>query len=215
MSRRLPWLSGCAGLLLFVVFLVLPKLPENPATERLLPLLKAASLRQSWGMYAPNPARAYSQLELEAIDIRGKAVELPETQLARAGWGTAWAFTRSREDYWRYAVARYDKKRQDMNRVWYLRSICVREARAGRPLRQVSAYRVHRKFRPPKGVLEGRSDLRKADRTLVGTMECNTKTIREMLATHEGEPSAASSPGTPPTKAKPAPRPVSGAGGTK
>ncbi|MFY0541727.1 hypothetical protein [Nannocystis pusilla] len=98
------------------------------------------------------PDRAHTYIAVYAEFEDGRREALPEAAQAQHGWGTTWAWQKTRVDIWRYyAVLNPDKPNN--NRLWYLRSLCVREAMAReQPPRKIVAERVRRRFTPPDRV---------------------------------------------------------------
>ena len=69
------------------------------------------------------------------------------------------------------------------NRTWYLRGVCVREARRGYDVRRIEMHRVYRRIRAPDRVRAGNGTLGPIKRTKAQDGSCNVAIIREMIAT--------------------------------
>ncbi|WAS97622.1 hypothetical protein [Nannocystis punicea] len=171
--------------LALALLIVGPSLPnaalgEVPST--LAQWQKKISVVQTWNMYAPDPTRAHTYLAVYAEFQDGRREALVEAEQAQSGWGTTWAWRKTRVDIWRYyAVLNPDKPNN--NRLWYLRSLCVREALAREePPRKIVAERVRRRFTPPDRVLAGKPGLGPVDRKPLATVDCKTWPVRDMLA---------------------------------
>ena len=164
---------------------VLPNLP----TERFgkLPGMLAGWLRpvsfvQSWRMYAPDPQRSQTYMNLTASYPGGREVELEETIQEKNGWTVTWAGAKTRVDIWRHYANFHGSKRND-NRTWYLRAVCVREARKGEVPTKITMTQVRRRFTPPERVAEGKPDLGRRRRlsNVRHWMPCKTKIVMEMI----------------------------------
>ncbi len=154
----------------------------RPAHDRLVEWMRPLSLSQSWGMYAPDPARGHYYMHLVAYDSDDNPRVLEDSYLAEHGWGTAWFWTRSRADIWRYAVS--DRVGEvNRNRTWYLRGVCAREAARGHDIRRVEMTQVYRRIRPPEQVREGKELLGPPKRRKAQDGSCNVSIIREMIET--------------------------------
>jgi hypothetical protein len=174
-----------AGLM---VFAAVPRdeLPERLKSprERLSKVMRSLSLSQTWNMYAPDPQTGHFFMQLYAHDADGQTRTLEESWDAEHGWGTVWAWQRDRKHIWQLAVGRHVTE-VNRNRTWYLRGVCVREARLGHAIRRVEMYRVFRRIRPPERVAAGADLLGPPKRRKPGAGEgsCNVQIIREMIAT--------------------------------
>lgn len=171
--------------LALALVIVGPSLPKPLAGElpsKLAQWLKKISVVQTWNMYAPDPQRAHTYLAVYAEFEDGRREPLVEAEQANAGWGTTWAWRKTRADIWRfYAVLNPDKVNN--NRTWYLRSVCVREALAREePPRRIVAERVRRRFTPPHQVAAGKPGLGAVERKPLATMDCKSWPVRDMLA---------------------------------
>lgn len=144
----------------------------------LIEALRKVSISQRWSMYAPNPSRGHFYLELRAIDADGSVRELEESE--RVDWGTSWVWNKDREDIWLHAIARQIEE-VNRNRTWYMRGVCVREARRGYDVRRIEVSRVDRSIRAPDKVAAGKPLLGPVKRTQGQATSCRVDIIREML----------------------------------
>lgn len=163
--------------------IVVPNLPAHwvgPWSSTLAGWLRTVSFVQSWRMYAPNPQRAQTYMNLTAHYEDGSVAMLWETEQERHGWGTVWAWNKSREDIWRH-YANFHPKRANEHRTWYLRGVCVREARTGRVPDKIVMEQVTRGFTHPAKVAKGRPALGRPRRQLVTVAYCKVKQVREMI----------------------------------
>ncbi|MEM9458597.1 MAG: hypothetical protein AAGF11_30760 [Myxococcota bacterium] len=142
--------------------------------------LRQVSFVQSWKMYAPNPQRAQVYMNLTAHYDDGSERALFETKQERYGWGTNYAWNKTREDIWRH-YANFNPKRNNENRTWYLRGVCVREARTGPVPAKIVMHQVKRGFVSPAKVARGAPGLGKPRRGLVTVAYCRVKKVREMI----------------------------------
>ncbi len=147
--------------------------------DRLIDAMRKVSLSQSWSMYAPNPSRGHFYIELEAVDADGTRRMLEENE--RVDWGTAWVWTKDREDIWLHTISR-KLDEVNRNRTWYLRGVCVREARRGHDVRRIEAVRVDRSIRSPEKVLAGQPLLGPERRQKAQDTSCRVQIIRDMIA---------------------------------
>lgn len=144
--------------------------------------MRKLSVQQIWNMYAPDPARNHTYLSLTAEFADGRQEPLDEALQAKDGWVGIWDWQKRRADIWRfYAVMRADKG--NVNRAWYLRGVCVREALA----REEAPIKIHaewlrRRFTPPDKVLRGAPGLGPVERGTISTMDCRTWPARDMIA---------------------------------
>jgi hypothetical protein len=153
----------------------------RPARERLTEAMRKVSLSQSWKMYAPEPGTGHFYMELYAHDADGTVRELEETEKAEHGWGTAWAWNRTRKDIWHLSVTRHADQ-VNRNRTWYMRGVCLREARRGHPVKKLVMWRAYRRIRAPDRVLAGAETLGPIKRSKAQEGTCNVQIIREMIA---------------------------------
>jgi hypothetical protein len=163
-------------------------------------LFKPMSMSQHWGMYAPDPARAMTYMHLIAESKgsytfpRGKqdpVVEpgeappgtwrLEEADLADAGWGTIWGWQKTREDIWRYRLSMKKPKSPNRNRTWYMRGVCVREARAGRYPAYIQMQQLKRHFTKPSRVSEGKPEFGPRKFTRSDRTWCRSSVAAEMI----------------------------------
>ena len=110
--------------------------------DRIVDVLRKVSISQTWRMYAPDPARGHYYMVLETYDRDGTKRVQEESVKVETGWGTSWAWSRTRKDIWLHAIMRGIDK-TNRNRTWYMRGVCMREARRGRDARRVSVSRVY------------------------------------------------------------------------
>lgn len=170
--------------LALVVLIVAPVLPNaalGGAPSKLAQWLKKISVVQTWNMYAPDPTRAHTYIAVYAEFEDGRREPLAEAEQADSGWDTTWAWAKTRVDIWRfYAVLSPDKPNN--NRLWYLRSLCVREALDGDPPRKIVAERVRRRFTAPDKVRAGKPGLGPAERKPLASIDCKSWPVRDMVA---------------------------------
>jgi hypothetical protein len=171
------------GVVALGTLVVAPNLPSEWVgdwTSTLAGWLRRVSFVQSWRMYAPNPQRAQSYMNLTAHYDDGTTAELFETEQERGGWGTVWAWNKTREDIWRH-YANFHPKSNNEHRTWYLRAVCVREARSGRVPEKIVMEQVTRGFTHPDKVAAGKPALGRRRVELVTVAYCKTKQVREMI----------------------------------
>ena len=166
-----------------VVAIVAPALPSARFGE--FPSLVArglllVSIKQTWGMYAPDPQRAQTYMDLEALYDDGSTASLSESLELEHGWGTTWAWRKTRMDIWKF-YANFHPDRRNDHRTWYLRSVCVREARTGHTPHKITMHQVKRRFTAPAKVARGAPGLGEPDRSLVTIVFCTTSPVREMI----------------------------------
>lgn len=164
---------------------LLPNLPSERFGE--LPgtvagWLRPVSFVQSWRMYAPDPQRSQTYMNLTAHYPGGREVELEETIQEKDGWTVTWAGQKTRVDIWRHYANFHGSGRND-NRTWYLRAVCVREARKGEVPTKITMTQVRRRFATPDKVAAGESDLgrRRRLKNVHHWMPCKTKIVMEMI----------------------------------
>ena len=165
------------------VIIVAPNLPKEwigewPST--IVSYGRKVSFVQRWKMYAPNPQRAQTYMNLTAHFDDGTTVDLEETLQERDGWGRTFAWNKTRVDIWRH-YANFNPKRANDHRKWYLRGVCVREARRGRMPDKIVMEQVTRRFAPPEKVAAGRRGLGRPRKRLVTVAYCKVKRVRDML----------------------------------
>jgi hypothetical protein len=148
--------------------------------DEIVAAMKLISLSQTWRMYAPDPGRGHFYMRIKAYDADGTVRELEETFMAEHGWGTARAWNRSRLDIWQHAVTRNIDK-VNRNRTWYLRGVCMREARRGHDVQRLEMTRVYRKIRSPARVREGKGVLGPPKVKKAQDGSCRVKVIRDMI----------------------------------
>lgn len=172
------------GALAVFAVIVAPNLPTDWVgewTSKLAGWTRPVSFVQSWRMYAPNPQRAQSYMNLTAHFDDGSQADLEETLQERDGWGTHFAWDKTRVDIWRH-YANFHPKRANEHRKWYLRAVCIREARRGNMPDKIVMEQVTRRFAPPQKVKPGQGALGRPRRRLVTVQYCKVKRVREMLA---------------------------------
>lgn len=148
--------------------------------DRLVELMRPLSLSQSWSMYAPDPGRGQFYMQLVAHDADGTVRVLEDSELAEHGWGTTFFWDRTRMEIWRHTVSgRVDEANR--NRTWYLRGVCVREARRGYDVQRVEMTQVFRRIRTPEQVREGKALLGPIKRRKAQDGSCRVQIIREMI----------------------------------
>ncbi len=166
------------------VAIVAPALPREHFGEvpgEIARALLFISIKQTWGMYAPDPQRAHLVMDLVAHYDDGTEAPLRESDDLQTAWGTTWAWHKRRVDIWRY-YANFNPDKRNDNRTWYLRAVCVREARTGRVPKKITMYQVKRRFTQPGAVARGAEDLGAPERRLVTVAYCRTVPTAEMIA---------------------------------
>lgn len=149
--------------------------------DRLVELMRPLSLSQSWGMYAPDAARSHRYLILEAHDADGRVRALEESEALDQGWGTVRGWARSRRDIWRVEITR-SMATANRNRTWYLRGVCLREARRGHEVEHLQLRLASRSLRSPEQVRAGRGVLGPLRVEPAGRASCRVGIIRKMIA---------------------------------
>jgi hypothetical protein len=119
-------------------------------------------------------------MELVAYDADGTRRVLEESQLAEYGWGTAYFWDRTRRDIWAYAIMGNVEK-LNRNRTWFVRGVCVREARRGHDVQRIEMAQVFRRIRTPEQVREGKELLGPPKRRKAQDGSCRVEIIREMI----------------------------------
>jgi hypothetical protein len=160
-----------------------PFLPERvfgSTASTIAGWLRQVSVVQSWRMYAPDPQRAQIYMDLTAVDDDGTERPLVETDIERAGWGTQWAWDKTRMDIWRH-YANFRPKQNNAHRTWYLRAVCVREARRGTIPKKIVMHHVRRRFSPPDAVVQGAPALSAPVRTFVTVAYCRSQNVKAMI----------------------------------
>ncbi len=163
---------------------VLPAIPGNwghGAGNKLRDALLKLSIKPKWAMYAPNPERVASYLYVRAEYADGRTAELYESQRAAQSWSTHWFWTKTREDIWRKYAA-YHPKRRSEHRLWYLRAVCVREARTGEVPRVIRARVVSRRLVAPTKVATGARGLGPPREQPAGAVYCAEPIVKAMIA---------------------------------
>jgi hypothetical protein len=152
----------------------------RPAHDRLIALMRPLSLSQSWSMYAPDPGRGHYYMELVAYDADGTVRVLEDSEMAKHGWGTTFFWDRPRMEIWRHTVTGHVDQ-ANRNRTWYLRGVCVREARRGYDVQRIEMTQVFRRMRSPEQVRDGKALLGPIKRRKAQDGSCRVQIIREMI----------------------------------
>ncbi|MBV1861049.1 MAG: hypothetical protein KUG77_21710 [Nannocystaceae bacterium] len=193
MSDELPvlrplWrLLHAAFVLTVVGFVVLPNIPSEdfPLAGTMAKWAKKVSFKQGWRMYAPNPTRAQMYMNLTAVYDDGSERRLEETDQENQAWGTHFMWNKTRVDIWRQ-YANFNAKRRNNNRVWYLKGVCVREARRGPIPKRIVMHMVRRRFTAPPKVAKGRSGLGRPKRTFVTVQYCQHPVVKQIIEADAG-----------------------------
>lgn len=158
--------------------------PERQVScrEWMVEKLRLVSVSQSWGMYAPAPQRTQAYMLLTAVELDGSERALAENEIARDGWGTGWAWNKSRMDILRHAVGYFRSSKPNRNRVWFLRGICVREAREGAAPARIRMDQVKRRFTAPDRVRAGSPVLGAEEIKEVQVVGCEARIVQDMIA---------------------------------
>ncbi len=164
--------------------IVLPVLPGEalrPVRDVLVRLERTVSVQQHWAMYAPHPQLSHAEMVLSATWPDGSVEDLEEARLAKRAFGTTWFGRKTRSDIWRfYANVRPRKANRD--RAWYLRMVCVREARrTGVVPKEIVMHQVRRRFAPPSAVRSGKLPLGRPRTRLVARQSCTQRSVRAMI----------------------------------
>jgi hypothetical protein len=166
------------GLLVLGPFL--PKSVFGDASTKLSGWLRQISVVQNWRMYAPDPQRAQIYMDLTAVYEDGSERELLETRIERHGWSTQYAWTKTRMDIWRH-YANFRPRQANDHRKWYLRGVCVREARRGPIPKKIVMHQVRRRFTPPEQVAAGAPPLSRPRRRFVTVAYCRASEVKAMI----------------------------------
>lgn len=159
----------------------LPGEPLRPLRDAVVRAERWVSFQQRWGMYAPYPQLSQSYMVLSATWPDGTTSELEESEAAKTGWGTTWFGRKSRRDIWRY-YALLQPRKANRNRAWYLRMVCVREARrTGRIPETIVMRRIVRRFAPPEAVRSGKLALGRPRTSVVARQSCTQPSVRTMI----------------------------------
>ena len=176
-------LLHAAFVLVIVAGIVLPPLPDwirGELGKKLSVLELKISIKQSWAMYAPNPQRAQLEMQLHADYPDGSERQLVESELEKRAWGTHWVWDKTRVDIWRQ-YANFHPDKRNKNRIWYLKGVCVREARRGEIPTKIVMYQVRRRFAPPGKVAKGAQGLGRPRRKLITVQYCKKPDVLEMI----------------------------------
>jgi hypothetical protein len=178
---------------------ILAPLLPGPLGAPIVARMRQISVLQTWNMYAPDPQRAQSYLAVSAELADGTIVPLEEAEQAEHGWDSVWDWQKRRIDIWRI-IAVGDKP--SAHRSWYLRGVCVREARTRElPPRRVIAERVRRRFASPEAVAAGKPTLGEMKRAEIQRVDCNDWPARGMIAADRERRGLPPLPGPPPRRA--------------
>jgi len=177
------WWIESLGVIVVLVVMIVPALPPGPweGIQRLVTmLLGPIGVRQTWSMYAPEPARAFSVMHLTAIEPGGHRRVLEEHPDAQT-WTPRWHGSRPRLELWRARVVTHLEVPLDA-RTRYLESVCVRESRTGTaPLRIVMDIE-RRPMRSPEEVRRGSEILGPASREHVTSFDCSAPRVLALIA---------------------------------
>jgi hypothetical protein len=165
-----------------VAFVLVPNLPSEdvPLAGTMAKWAKQVSFKQGWQMYAPNPQRAQMYMNLTAVYDDGSERRLEETVQENQAWGTHFMWDKTRVDIWRQ-YANFNVKHRNNNRVWYLKGVCVREARKGPIPKRIIMHMVRRRFTPPEKVAQGSPGLGAAKRTFVTVQYCQHPVVKDII----------------------------------
>lgn len=156
--------------------------PVLEARRAVADVMRPMSLSQQWGMYAPDPARSVGYMGLEALEKGGDTRPLWETEYAEtAAWGTHWAGNKTRMAIWRYRLVSGDPKRPRRDRGWFLRSICVREARNDAMPPYIQMSKLWRGFNSPAFVRKGNDEFGRLHREPSDKGWCGSPLVDEMV----------------------------------
>ncbi len=177
------WVHVALALALAVT-VVVPVLPADwmgGLPRRMAGWMRKISVQQYWGMYAPYPSTSHTYMILTAHWPDGTTEPLPEAAEAEAGWGTTWLLRKDRTAIWRH-YANAKPKGPNRNRDWYLRGVCVREARRrGQIPDKIVMEQVTRRFAPPNAVRSGKLALGRPRRRQVAVQSCRQRSVRAMI----------------------------------
>ena len=182
---RLRRFVEASWVLFLAALIVVPSLPgswQNDLSRKLIALTKQINLSQHWSMYAPNPQRGLAYISVRGRHLNGEEEALEEARAAEQGWGTKWAWEKRRHDIWAFYAAMSKQKGGNLRRTWYVKAICVREARrSDDPPRILLVDRLSRSFTHPDAVRQGRADLGPVIRLPVQRIDCGFPTIQKMI----------------------------------
>ncbi len=186
-DRRGSWgwaarLLHAVFVLVIVAFVLIPNIPSKhlALSSTMARWAKTVSFKQGWQMYAPNPQRSQMYMNLTAVYDDGSERRLEETVAENASWDTHFMWDKTRVDIWRQ-YANFRAKSRNNNRVWYLRGVCVREARVGPIPTKIVMHMVRRRFTPPDKVAAGKPDLGKPKRTFITVTYCKHPVVRDII----------------------------------
>lgn len=183
--RRLRSLVQVLWALSLGAAIILPALPTSTrgaVGDQIDGWLRKIGVAQHWGMYAPDPQRGQAYLDLRARLADGSEVPLEESTAAAAGWGTSWVWRKRRHDLWLAHTALSRGGGGNINRTWYAKAVCVREARRrGVAPAAILVDRVVRGFTNPAKVARGAPDLGPVERKSVQKIDCGYPQIQAMI----------------------------------
>ncbi len=165
--------------------MITPTLPTKYTGKFGIAIIDAArkiSIGQRWGMYAPNPPNAVTYLAITGHYTDATAKPLDEYVWAENSFGTHWAWTKRRTDIWQFYAARGKPGRRNPHRNWYLKGVCVREARKdGTPPVRITSEFWTRQIMPPDKVRDGAPGLSKLRKVPAQMIDCRFPPIRGMI----------------------------------
>jgi hypothetical protein len=152
------------------------------AHDRLTAALRTISATQRWAMYAPNPPRSQAYLRLTAIWSDGATLALEESAIANdSGWTRHFVWHKTLADVWRHYATMHPRQPNE-HRTWYLRAVCVREARRhGRAPAFLDVELIRRVLTPPAEVARGAPDLGPKERVFIQRMSCAVPIVQQMV----------------------------------
>ncbi|MCB9566588.1 MAG: hypothetical protein H6710_05140 [Myxococcales bacterium] len=160
---------------------------KNPVGEAIGAATRKISVSQRWQMYAPDAQHSLAYVSIRGRFADGREEPLLEALEADEGWGAGnWWWTKDRAGFWRFYAAVSRKKGSAPIRTWYVKSLCVREARrSDDPPLILLVDRVTRSFNAPEKVLAGAPEYGPVVRTPVQKINCMYRPIQEMIAEDE------------------------------
>jgi len=182
-ALRVLWrLLRVAFVLTVVGFVVIPNIPSKhfALSGTMAKWAKQVSFKQGWQMYAPNPTRAQMYMNLTAVYDDGSERRLEETDQENQAWDTHFMWDKTRVDIWRQ-YANFNVKHRNNNRVWYLKGVCVREARKGPIPKRIVMHMVRRRFTAPQKVAQGRPGLGRPKRSFVTVQYCQHPVVKQII----------------------------------
>lgn len=182
MTRGIGRLLHALFVLTVVTFILVPNIPSKhfAPSSTLAKVALQVSFKQGWQMYSPNPQRSQTYMNLTAIYADGSERRLEESAQENVAWNTHWMWNKTRVDIWRQ-YANFSPKKRNNNRIWYLKGVCVREARRGNVPHRIVMHQVRRRFTKPHKVAQGASALGKPKRTFVTVQYCKHPIVLDMI----------------------------------